>query len=1367
MKNRLINPYKGLRTYQEADAHLFYGRKSEITLLSEQVLSRKSTILSGISGSGKSSLINAGLIPNLKENGFIPIKLTPNESISTSLMDIWDVFCDRIDIEITKNSLQVVSLFEHYTQGDEDNILNKLTKFEYKDEFGFNIYFVLIIDQFEEIFQKKFNLKDVDKFLSSYQILCVNTSRLNNKFLISVRQDYLFEVDRYSVRFPLLQQNRFHLAILNEEQAYEVITSPRDEQGNNYFNEDNATFILQNILQSSDFIRDGIPEQEVDAMLLSLYLYQTVESTINEKDIILPDPDDILNKFYSDYMDFEGSHSLESRLISDTGSYRLSITYKDALRYINDNATKLKQLVDVGIINVSVRGGTEYVELHHDRLCKCANHHITVSEARKKNALKFSAQAYLSIKNRVFHENSFWFLTRGYLEHKSFNKLKSLIIQRFKDFKLGSSEDFTYLFAEAEEAHSYSVVVKLSSKSGYCDRTTYDGISQFELKYVKGMLYSLSFKGKNSEPVPIYTGTSTYNFFYDNQKRLSLIELLDVNNEKQIVKDGYSSVLYIYDTPADKCPSKTFYLNLPEKFLSEHNPHNDSSFNENAIKFAVCHLEGNHGYTSHYNSYGCEDERIFIDSFGRECILNDGFSRIKFLKTPSDELLKLSFFNHEDPVENSMGIHSIEIEYPIDSMGNISKYYDRYGKPAHLPDGTYGAQMIVNYDEMTVSFLHLNENGELHEDNEHQQIQKNWLDSRYNIIKSESINANGEIVKSSVIGVSNNGLITHTSEINYIDYTKSINLFINYDYQCRDIRMLVMNSDFSKIEVNYLYDKEGNYTSIRSYNNFNATDVEEIVESKNYGSIHKKVWEESKYIILNRNKDEDYTDGYICDEYGNLTEDPDYGASFLQNESSGETTIRTFLTSNKQPVLKEFWVNNEVQYSEVFYNGEWKRRTYDQEIGYILWDTNMKGQLCRGYLCEADGTPVSSPELKFDTIEYVYEQDNIVAKLFKLSGEPVLQINYPKAKDNVLFSRKEYIYENGEINLKAVKYYDLENPNTYKFVDESNSVGEPIPAELNGIHAYQYFYDNDRGIRVERYIDKDERVTNGPDGWAQFIYIYGSSNSPYQRSVHRKVFLDSKDRQVNAIMDFENNGSMADMEFIQDYLISYKLWYVNNKGKNAKLFNAKTSRLNYWRRKRFIKNLGLFDFFRNLSIPIGDLKIEKINRQLTEYNARLISFIAEESYIITTSSGYVELLFIGMDNSIKREILNYPQTQKTETIIRVTEAHPREGYNLRNNDVILRFGTWDYFELRRNNQDITGSFENEFKKWSEPGKKNIIDVTVARKTADEWSFYSGKIEYLEDSPAIGKIQDSTFPEVEIDNISKSLSYFWTLYDIDN
>lgn len=1376
MKGRLTNPYKGLKTYQEADASLFYGRKSEIALLSEQVLSRKSTIISGVSGSGKSSLINAGLFPILRDNGIIPIKITPNEAFSKSLMDIWDIFCEKIDLTIKDYSLQVINLSKHTAQAGGEKILDKLTKSKYRDEFGFNISFALIIDQFEEIFQKKLNLKEIDKFIISYQNLCVNTSRTNHKFVVSVRQDYLFEVDRYSVRFPLLQQNRFHLAILNEEQAYEVITSPRDETGKSYFSADDATFILKNILQTSDFILDGIPEQEVDAMLLSLYLYQAVESNINQPEVIIPDPDDILNKFYSDYMDFEGSNSLESRLISDSGLYRLSITQKDALRYINGDAKKLKQLVDVGIINISVRSGTEFIELHHDRLCKCASHHIAVSEARKNNALKFSAQAYLSIKNRVFHENSYWFLTRGYLEHYSYNKLKPLIIKRLIDPKLGSSEDFACFFVESNNAKSYSVVVKLSSKPGECESTTYDGISQFELKYVKGLLYSISFKGENSQPISIYTGTSTYKFFYDEQNRLALIEMLDIYGKKHIVKDGYSSILYIYDTPTDTCPSKTFYLNLPENFLTKNTPRKCSSFNEMALKYATLHLEGNYGYESHYNSYGCEDERIFIDSSGQECVLKEGFSRIKFVKSALDDLLKLSYFDHEVPVKNDKGIHSIEIEYSIGTPGNITKYYDTDGKPAHLPDGSYGNKMIVDYSEqtykgtdketfgMSVSFIYLDENGHPCENKEHTLVQKNWLDLNYNIRVSESSDANNRIVETMSIQTTENGLVEKCSEINVVDYKRAINFFIDYDDKCREIVFRQVNGDFSQSEVTYEYKKDGNYKKTISYpNNPNTTNDRQVIESINYGLSHKLAWEDDKYIILNCNKDGGYTDGYICDEDGNLLEDPDYKASLLRLESSGETTTRTFMTEKEQPILKEIWKNDELLYVELFYKGEWKRRTYEQGLGYVLWDININGQQTRGYLCEADGTPISSTDLKYNTIEYVYEHDIKVAEIFKLSGNPILQINYPKSKDNALFSRKEYTYENGKLNLKAVKYYDPVNPIAYKFIDETISSNETILSELNGIHAYECFYDKERCMSVERYIDKNECITNGPDGWAQFQYIYDNDHSPYQRFIKQKVFRDSSDHQVNAIMDFGHKGSRADIEFIQDYLISYKLRHVTNKGKISQIFNAKTNRFCYWKRRRFIKYLELSEFFYNLDISIWNLKVEKINKQLTEYNAAQISFQAEDSYIITTSSGYVEILFIGKDNSIRREILNYPQTQKTQAVIRITEAHPREGYNLKNNDVIIRFGSWDYFKLRGDNKDIIEPFETEFNKWLKSDEKTMVDVTIARKIANEWTFFSGKIEHINNSPALGRIQDSAFPIAEIDNIYKAFTSYIKLF----
>jgi hypothetical protein len=59
------NPYPGLRPFQEADAHLFFGRKSQVNELLEGLKTDRVLAVVGLSGSGKSSLIRAGLLPAL------------------------------------------------------------------------------------------------------------------------------------------------------------------------------------------------------------------------------------------------------------------------------------------------------------------------------------------------------------------------------------------------------------------------------------------------------------------------------------------------------------------------------------------------------------------------------------------------------------------------------------------------------------------------------------------------------------------------------------------------------------------------------------------------------------------------------------------------------------------------------------------------------------------------------------------------------------------------------------------------------------------------------------------------------------------------------------------------------------------------------------------------------------------------------------------------------------------------------------------------------------------------------------------------------------------------------------------------------
>jgi len=66
---RLPSPYRGLEAFREEDAGYFYGRGSETEQLLDRVRTQPFVALVGVSGSGKSSLIAAGVIPALRTDG--------------------------------------------------------------------------------------------------------------------------------------------------------------------------------------------------------------------------------------------------------------------------------------------------------------------------------------------------------------------------------------------------------------------------------------------------------------------------------------------------------------------------------------------------------------------------------------------------------------------------------------------------------------------------------------------------------------------------------------------------------------------------------------------------------------------------------------------------------------------------------------------------------------------------------------------------------------------------------------------------------------------------------------------------------------------------------------------------------------------------------------------------------------------------------------------------------------------------------------------------------------------------------------------------------------------------------------------------
>ena len=61
------NPFPGLRPFQEDEEYLFFGRENQIVAMVDKLAKTHFLAVVGSSGSGKSSLVNCGLRPALRQ----------------------------------------------------------------------------------------------------------------------------------------------------------------------------------------------------------------------------------------------------------------------------------------------------------------------------------------------------------------------------------------------------------------------------------------------------------------------------------------------------------------------------------------------------------------------------------------------------------------------------------------------------------------------------------------------------------------------------------------------------------------------------------------------------------------------------------------------------------------------------------------------------------------------------------------------------------------------------------------------------------------------------------------------------------------------------------------------------------------------------------------------------------------------------------------------------------------------------------------------------------------------------------------------------------------------------------------------------
>ncbi|MBD2214499.1 caspase family protein [Nostoc linckia FACHB-104] len=211
------NPYRGLESYDEKHSHLFFGREKLIETLYEKAIANQQplTLIVGASGTGKSSLMKAGLLPHLRscqEQFLILDPMRPGESPVKALTQISLPIGNITVDDLLQNEQAFANLVERWSQNHTKTRL------------------LLPIDQFEELItlcksdeEKEQFLKLIKKAISKYpdKIHVVITLRLDfeAQFQTSVLKDFWNDYTRFVVR-PM-SQNEFREVI--EKPALEKV----------------------------------------------------------------------------------------------------------------------------------------------------------------------------------------------------------------------------------------------------------------------------------------------------------------------------------------------------------------------------------------------------------------------------------------------------------------------------------------------------------------------------------------------------------------------------------------------------------------------------------------------------------------------------------------------------------------------------------------------------------------------------------------------------------------------------------------------------------------------------------------------------------------------------------------------------------------------------------------------------------------------------------------------------------------------------------------------------------------------------------------------------------------------------------------
>jgi formylglycine-generating enzyme required for sulfatase activity len=262
------HPFPGLRSFEFADREYFFGRDEHIKTLHEKLLLNRFVAVVGSSGTGKSSLVRAGLLERLTDlsvtEGAANWKTIlmrplgrPLEQLARALVQVRPpsaaarlgdedqarsavaLAVDRALARLSRSSLGLLELLRELTADNPSRLL-------------------IIVDQFEELFRYTLPQSDADfderALFVKHLLRAADDPSLRSHIIITMRSEFIGNCAQFRDLPEAINDSQFLTPLLTRSQRKEAILGPLQLAGGHI-----ASALLQRILNDVGYDADQLP----------------------------------------------------------------------------------------------------------------------------------------------------------------------------------------------------------------------------------------------------------------------------------------------------------------------------------------------------------------------------------------------------------------------------------------------------------------------------------------------------------------------------------------------------------------------------------------------------------------------------------------------------------------------------------------------------------------------------------------------------------------------------------------------------------------------------------------------------------------------------------------------------------------------------------------------------------------------------------------------------------------------------------------------------------------------------------------------------------------------------------------------------